>query len=306
MINELKESLSDPKDVCWSGLQEVTFQGTRLAKHIAGNPTSVRSMNVTMLRNFVNTYYGHKNQMIICLTSELSLTQGKQLLQRYFSEIPSYECKKIPRILKDQTRVLYPDHVFHLRTGRLRFTRDTSKHSFIGISFPSYRYQEGSTKKNYAMRLISELLTGYLSSYLYQELRQTRGLIYHIHSASELFEDLGFFYIMCSTDNHQSRVVETIETILEFVNSLSTRVTEDVLESSKSHMVRQLSLQDKAVHKIGYRTCRDLMYRGKVFTKTQETQQIKSITLKDIQEASKEVFQGKHCCISYTGSNEYV
>ena len=156
------------------------------------------------------------------------------------------------------------------------------------------------------MNSLSEILTGYMSSYLYQELRHERGLIYHVDSGSEFFEDMGIFRIHCATENTQETVIETIETITSFLDTVDTHVSEDVLDSAQSHLSHVLSLTDKQVHKIGFEATQDLVYLGKVLSTKEKRDYIKGVTLKDIREMASKIFKSQYCFISYTGTSPYL
>lgn len=302
VINELKEYQSNPRDICTQGLQEIAFKGTLLDKDIGGNPKIIRTIDVKKLKNYVNTYY--KGNVVVSLTSKLSVLKGEAILKKYFSEVAHYECVKIPSFLKDKKRHLYPDHWSKKQRGDIRYTHHKGQQSFIAIAFPSVKYSD--IHGRYTMKLISEVLTGYMSSYLYQGLRHEKGLIYHVNSGSEFFEDMGIFRIQCASENTKETVTETIETILNFVETMDLRVSEDVLDSAKSHLLRVLDLTKKDVHRIGYESTQDLVYMGDVATKKDTQSSIRKISLKDIQEMASKIFRVQYCFISYTGSRPYL
>ena len=302
VLNELKEYQSNPKYICAQGLQEIAFKGTLLDKDIGGNPKAVRAVTVQKLKNYVSTHYN--GEVVVSLTSKLPLSKGEELLKQYFSEVAHYECTKMPKILKDKKRKLYPDHWSKKTHGDIRYTHHTGKQSFIAIAFPSVKYTDVAGQ--YTMKILSEILTGYMSSYLYQELRHEKGLIYHVDSGSEFFEDMGIFRIHCATENTQDTVIETIETITSFLDTVDTHVSEDVLDSAQSHLSHVLSLTDKQVHKIGFEATQDLVYLGKVLSTKEKRDYIKGVTLKDIREMASKIFKSQYCFISYTGSSPYL
>lgn len=302
VLNELKGYQSSPSSICSQGLQELAFRGTRLAKDIAGTPQTIQKITVKTLKNYLNAYYGQG--LIISLTSSLSVAQGRSLLRQYFSETPEYPCQPIPRILSDRTRLLYPQGLPRSHKEKIRHLKDTSEQSYLGIAYPSVPYSE--TKDRYTMILISELLTGYMSSYLYQELRHERGLIYNIHSGSEWFEDLGIFKIFSATRNQKESVVATLELILHFLDHLGTFVQAVSLERAQDHLVNRLTMSKAQVHEIGYHHSQDLAYLGKILTRPQTTRMIRSITVPDIQRLCTQVFQRNQCSLCYTGTSAYL
>ena len=121
-----------------------------------------------------------------------------------------------------------------------------------------------------------------------------------------IVEDMGIFRIHCATENTQEKVIETIQTITKFLDTVDTRVSEDVLDSAQSHLSHVLSLTDKQVHQIGFEATRDLVYLGKVLSTKDKRDYIKGVSLKDIREMASKIFKSKYCFISYTGSIPYL
>ena len=156
------------------------------------------------------------------------------------------------------------------------------------------------------MILISEILTGYMNSKLYAILRQERGLVYQIRSGSEFYEDLGVFIISCTTNNQKSTVTQSLQLLLETVTELPQTVTKEDLDSSRKHLLEGIQLGRNEPHFVAAEYTQDLYHLGKVFTLDEKIKTIKSIQLSDIVSVAKKVFQPELCCISYSGSKDYL
>jgi predicted Zn-dependent peptidase len=302
VINEINDGLSDPESFVLHNLMSTVYQGTRLEQDIVGTGSSVKNITIQKLKNFLNTYYSQN--MIVTLCSSDPPKKGVELLKRYFSEIPQYKVKPMKPITSDKKRHLYPNHPFQQTKGKIKFTKDSSEQSFISLSFPSYRYSEH--QKGYAMILVSEILTGYMNSRLYTVLRQEKGLIYHMNSGSEFNEDMGIFIVNCTVKNQKKTVTQCVKLLLQNILDLSDTLTEADLDSSKAHLVESIRLGKDEPHYIAAEYAQDLYHLDQVVTLADKIKTIQKLTLKDIREISKEVFQKQLCCISYSGSSNYL
>jgi predicted Zn-dependent peptidase len=306
VINELKGYQSNPRQIAQQGLQGILFEGTRLEKDIGGNVATVLSVTTDVLKNFVNTYYTGKDAITVSLVSSKSLSEGVRLLRTHFKEVPHYEVPVIASICNDRKRILYPDFVFQKSHGQIAYSHNKAEQSYVSIGFPAPRYTRKDLKDMTTVSLISELLTGYMSSYLYENLRNKHGLIYHIHSGSSSLEDLGFFVIETATRNQQATVEQTCSLILDLCASLPHLVTHETLKDAQDHLIQSLKLGDREVHEIGLQNAGDLVYLGKTMSDSERQKLITSVKVSDIQRVSERIFQAQNCHISYTGSKRYL
>ena len=302
VINEINDALSKPESFVLQQLMSTVYRGTRLEQDIGGNEASVKNITVQKLKNFLNTYYSQN--MIVTLCSSDPPQKGVELLRKYFSEIPQYKVKPLKSIISDKKRILYPEHPFQQTKGLIKFTKDSSEQSFISLSFPSYRYSEH--KHGYAMILISEILTGYKNARLYTVLRQGHGLIYHIDSGSEFYEDMGIFIVNCTAKNQKTTVTKCVQLLLKTILELADTLTKTDFDSSKGHLIESIRLGKDEPHYIAAEYAQDLYHLNDVVSLTDKIKAIQQVTLKDIQKVLKEVFQIQRCCISYSGSSNYL
>jgi len=306
VVNELKEYESDPPRIAYESLQEILFKGTRLEKRVGGTVKTVQGVTVNVLKNFVNTYYTGNDAITVSIVSSKPLSEGVRVLKKHFKDVPHYDVPKILSICNDRTRILYPDCVFSKKTGKIRYTHNPSPQSYLSIGFPSPRYSLKATKDRFTMNIISELLSGYMSAYLYDELRHKKGLIYHISSGSMTQEDLGFFMIETATQNRKETVEQTCSLLLDVCSSLPTLITEDTLQDAKDHLLQGMKLSDKDVHSIGLMNATNLVHLGKILTDNDRQRHLKSVTVSDVQSLATKVFRYQTCHISYTGSKKYL
>jgi predicted Zn-dependent peptidase len=295
VVNEINDHLSNPSTMSWYGVDEMSFKNTRLSKDIAGSEKSVNSITVDKLKNYINTYYA-KN-VIISLAGNFTTEKGYQLLKKYFTKKPHYQVKKIPQIIEDKKRILYPNFNHKQKKMNLKYVHKNVEQSFITITFPSYKY---SDKNKYLTSLISQLLTGYMSSKLYDVLRNKHGLVYQISSDEDIYEDLGRFHIHCSTKNNSKSINQCVHLILQVIESLKDSVTQKEVTECKKHLIESMKLNKNNAHWCATNYALDLYYLKTIRSITDEIKFIQQVSLEEIQKISSKIFQRHLMNICYT------
>ena len=301
VINEINQDLSDPANLSWYGIDELSFKNTRLEKDVAGSEKSVKSISSEKLKNFINTYY--QNNIIISVAGNINFDKTYYLINQYFNFNINYPVEKISSIINDKKRLLYNLNNFKQKKMKLKYIHRNDEQSFITISFPSYKY---SSEKTYITSLISELLTGYMSSRLYNILRNINGLIYHISSGDNNYEDIGIFYIHFNVKNKKENIIKSIQIVYDTIETLKHDITDEELLKCKNNLIENLKSNKNNPYWMCQNATLDLYYLKKIISIDQEIKYIQSITIDNIKKISKEIFKRHLSNISYTSKEKII
>ena len=300
VINEINQNLSDPSNLSWFGIDEISFKNTRLEKDVAGSEKSVQSITSDKLKNFINTYY--QKNIIISVAGNINFDKTYYLINQYFNFKINYPVEKISSIMNDKKRLLYHyNKKYDQKRMKMKYIHRTDEQSFITISFPSFKY---SSKNTYITSLISELLTGYMSSRLYDVLRNKNGLIYHISSGDNNYEDIGIFYIHFNVKNKKENIIKSIQLVYDTIETLKENISEKELLKCKNNLIENYKSNKNDPHWMCQNTTLDLYYLKKIISIDQEIKSIQSITINDIQKISREIFKRHLSNISYTSKEK--
>ena len=93
-MNEINEYLSDPSELIFLGLNEISFQNTSLEKNIAGSKKTLQKITPNMLHNLIKDYYIHNS--IISISGDISLDKTESLIKQYFNKqsAPIFKSRK--------------------------------------------------------------------------------------------------------------------------------------------------------------------------------------------------------------------
>tara|TARA_B100000683_G_scaffold96494_3_gene95198 strand:+ start:1268 stop:2569 length:1302 start_codon:yes stop_codon:yes gene_type:complete len=299
VINEINDYLSDPSTLMEYGLSELLYKSTRLEKDIAGSVKTVKSIDIDMMKTFINTYYN--DNVIVSVSGNIECEKIVQLIKRFFVNKVDYyveNTKNNNEIKKDKQKIYYNNLHLKQKKFRMKFIKKTEEQSFIGLGFVSYKNND---KKNYQLIIISEILTGYLGAELYKTLRGDHGLVYGVYSGLDTYIDTGDFSVTCSTENNTEKILKCIVIILNEIKKIKQGEIDDKLfEDTKKNKINEIKKLKYEPSDLAERFADDLIYSKKIVKLNKLEKNIKSVTIESIIKVANELFLPEKLCISYT------
>lgn len=185
ILQEIAAAEDSPDDVAHDLAQEAAFPRQALGRPILGTPDSVRSFNPHELTTYMNSHYT-PGSMVLAAAGAVDHTELVRMADEAFGDMPTCD-------------LLVPEPARYV--GGYRRSGKPFEQSHILLSFqgPSYR-----TDAMYTGQILSSMLGGGMSSRLFQEARETRGLCYSIYSYCWGLSDSGLFGIHAATGPEQA------------------------------------------------------------------------------------------------------
>ena len=180
ILQEIGQALDTPDDIIFDWLQEVTYPDQPLGRTILGPSERVSAFGEDDLRQFVQQYYGPE-QMILSAAGAVD------------HDAIVAEAEKLFGHLAARTAPLAPAGLF--LGGEHRAVKQLEQaHFTLALEAPGYRHDAIYTSQIYSMAL-----GGGMSSRLFQEAREKRGLCYTIFASAGSFADTGMLTIYAGT-----------------------------------------------------------------------------------------------------------
>lgn len=218
VLEEILMSEDAPDDDVHEQLWRVMYPTDALGLPILGTNKTLSTFTYNTIRQYMEKYYFPENIVISVagnVTNDL-LLHIEKLFGRYERTEKAVETK-----LTDPT--------FH--SGRFVKERDVEQ-SHLAISYPAIGMKHPDLNSFIAL---NNIIGGNMSSRLFQEVREERGLAYTIFSYQSCYADVGAFTIYGSTNNQQLSIMhETINETLQKVR------TEGIKETELSNAKEQL------------------------------------------------------------------
>ena len=197
-----------------------------LGNLILGKKETVLKHNYDKISAYFNKYYNASNSVLAvagCITHE---------------EVLAWIKNEQHRFKKGNLGTFKPFQIIQTKASLTIYTKDLEQCNLqFGVPTPG-RYSE----EQWALRVLNTIIGENMSSRLFQEIRENRGLAYHISSAVDFYDDVGSFSIQCGVD--QDNVEECIKQSLAILHeTVFDSITPEELKRAKAYGIGQ-ALQD--------------------------------------------------------------
>ena len=145
-----------------------------------------------------------------------------------------------------------------------------------------------SDPRRYSFGIVNDALGGGMSSRLFQEIREKRGLVYSVYSYHSMFAETGAFVVYAGTAPSRANEVATLIT-QELENVAEKGITEEELERSKSHMKGSMVLGLEETSSRMNRLGKSEIAHGEVITLDEVLERIEQVNVDDAREAAAEI-----------------
>lgn len=192
ILQEIGQALDTPDDIIFDWLQEEAFPDQALGRTILGPSERVSGFSRDDLSDFVGEHYG-PNQMILSAAGAVDHDAIVAQAEALFGHLPRVEPKTLIQPAK-------------FGGGERREQKDLEQvHFTLGFEAPNYRDEAIYTAQVYA-----NIMGGGMSSRLFQEVRENRGLCYAIFAQTGAYEDTGLTTIYAGTSAEQIAELATV------------------------------------------------------------------------------------------------
>ncbi|MDE3226233.1 MAG: insulinase family protein [Nitrospirota bacterium] len=224
VLEEIRMVQDDPEDLVQELHTELAMKRHPLGRSILGCAQTIQGLRRAHLLRYVRTHY-HPQQTVIAVAGSFNLAELAPLLDKALGTITQTDSVRSDR---------WPSEV----CGGLVVRKKALEQAHLCLGLPGVALDH---KDRYGAYALNALLGGSVSSRLFQEVRERRGLAYSIYSYLSSYSDSGMLTIYAATrPKEAARVVELIS---REIRRLRTKgVGGEELERTKNQMKGNLML----------------------------------------------------------------
>ena len=219
ILQEIGQANDTPDDIIFDHFQEVAFPDQPIGRPVLGSEDGIRAMPRATLTGYMRRHYPASN-VVVAAAGALHHDDILDLVNRHFADLPG------DPLAQGRGRRATAAANSARRATSTRCTSCWASRR-VGYGDPDY----------YPTLLLSTLLGGGMSSRLFQEVREKRGLVYSIYSFSSPFMDGGLFGIYAGTG--ESEAAELMPVTLEELHKVQVAVTEAELARARAQVKAQ-------------------------------------------------------------------
>lgn len=274
ILEEIKMYRDQPSQFVYELMGELLWPDQPLGRSLAGTAESVSSIRRQEMLNYKKKYYQPQNTLV-SVSGPTSHSQVLELARKCFSSQPGGPPSrfKIARVRQSRPR-------FH-------FVEKDTEQTHLVLGFHAFSKRD---PRRYALGLLNILLGGNMSSRLFEEVREKRGLAYEIKSSVGHYQDTGSLTISAGTENRKAAL--TLAVVMKELKKLARKpVPEEELRRTKDYFMGQflMGLEDTLDHMLW--VGEKVLYGEGLPDREEITRHIEKVSVQDIQKIARQIFQ---------------
>ncbi len=285
ILEELNMCNDTPDDYIMDLLDGSVFHRTPLARPVLGTKKTVRSLSREDILSYIDTWYATDN-IVVSVVGNFDEEQLAEQLEGSLSKFARKSPAKRRFTVSAERR-------FASAKRDINQTHIALGLPTISMGSPDY----------YAQAVVCDILGGSMSSRLFQNIRERRGLAYNVYSAIETFTESGMFYIYAGlTPKMEPAVLEAIDEELKGLaaEGISEKQTEVVKMRLKSGFIFSLESTNSRMFRLG----RNMLLLGRTYSETETMAEIEAVTADQVNAFLKRVCDlDRYSAVSVSGED---
>ncbi|MDF2838838.1 MAG: peptidase [Evtepia sp.] len=280
ILEEIGMYQDAPDDLCAERLFAAVYQGSSLGRPILGKAATLNKFTGEYLRDYQKRHYWPENTVV-----SLSGSFPPSVVQEIKTRFSTLESGKAP----SYRAAIYQPAV--------TIKRKTTEQNHLTLAFPGLSYL---APERFTLQLLSSILGGGMSSRLFQEVREKRGLCYSVYSYGAGHEDTGVFNVYTALNREMEKeALSTICTVIEgFVaHGPEQEELDRAREQSKANVLMGLESTQSRMSHMG----RSLLFAGEILSPEDIIEAYDSVTRRDVMDLACEIFRFENASLSAVG-----
>jgi len=289
IIEELNMYLDNPLIYIEDLFESTLYGDSPAGRDTIGTKATISSFSRRDVLNYVGSQYS-ADKMIISLAGQAD-AKAVRLAKKYFSKfsVKNYQAKTATDDAQTKPGL------------KLHYKKTDQAHLSLGVRTVPYAHPD-----ELIVEIISLLLGGSMSSRLFTELRERRGLAYYVRTHDEPYTDSG--YLTTQAGVPIDKLDQAIKIILgEYKKLLDQPVKAEELNRVKQCLIGRSALQLESSDAVANWYARQIIlfkeqkHPGAVLTPEKYYEQIKKVSARDISRVAKEIFLGDKLNLAVIG-----
>lgn len=287
ILEEIKMYEDAPDELVHDIFAKTIWPHDTLGQSIIGTVDSVTNISAEQLVSYYKAAYVPEN-VVIAIAGNIKHGKVIKKLEELFSQLKGEKPDKnsvIPQTFNQSTFITKDIEQMHLCLG-----------------FPGLHSQHENI---YALSVLNHVLGGGLSSRLFQEVREERGLTYSIYSYHSGYSNAGLFGVYAGTSIENTE--EVVDIIIKQISDIKKQgITKEELLNTKEHMKGTILLSLENSSNLMNRIGKSEISYGRIITPEEIVESVLKVTDDDIIQTAHKVFDWDKIAFAAVGPQKPV
>jgi len=284
ILEELRMYLDTPMRHIGDVFEELLYGDQPLGWNTVGSVESLKNIERGDFLSYIDTFYRPAN-MIVSISGGVDAQKARFLVDKYLGSRKTKETKKFLPAVDSQKEAVV----------KLVNKKTEQGHFCLGVR----SYRRGHPNR-YKLAILNTILGASMSSRLFIQLRERRGLAYYVRSSVEEYHDAGFFVVQAGVEIN--KIKEAIKVSLEELAKLSVKlVSDEELKKAKEYIKGKLILELEDSREVAGMFGSQLLLEGKIRTPQEIMEKIDAVKISDIQNVAYDIFKDSRLNLAIIG-----
>ena len=267
--------------------ETLLYGDTPLGWDTVGTETVIKSIDRQNFVDYMGSLYSPQNITVV-VAGGINIGKTEALIEKYFGEMKPFDIVSFNKQLENQIK------------PELFIKEKVTEQVHIGIGF---RTVSSHNEEKHTLSVLAAILGGGMSSRLFSEVREKRGLAYYVKTGSEHYQDVGHMTSFAGLD--PKRVEEGIEVIVnEYakIASSKSQITKPELEKAKEFLKGHFVLELEDSRAVAALFAQSEILEDEIETPEELIEKIDKVTMEEVEAAAKKYFKQDQLNLAIIGN----
>ena len=294
VLEEIKMYADDPESVAAENLQRALFPRHPLGAPVAGSAESLLALTPEDMRAYIAAHYTADRTVAVVVGRFDPAAALKLVAAKLAAPLPQAETRTLVGRPASGRRHRMPVPRFLPPVAEITATKDVQQ-TQLALGYRTFGVQD---ERKYAASVLDAILGRGMSSRLFQEVREKRGLSYDIASRMQFFADAGMFMITAGLDGAKADLA--CKTIDREIDRIMTRkVPAAEFRRIKEFMHGNFRLShERVLSKMSFYGATALAF-GRLVTPAEQIEGVRAVTAEDVLSVAQDIFNPDNRSVSW-------
>ena len=280
ILQEIGEAHDTPDDLIYDMMQETAFPDQAVGRPILGTKSRVLAFEQRDLFAFMNKHYTPP-RMVVAAAGAVEHEHITARVAQVFNNLTPYS-------EQNQDPMRYEG-------GEFLLERDLEQ-VHLTLSLPGVGYDDPDY---YATQVLNTLAGGGMSSRLFQEIREKRGLVYSVYTFANSYTDGGLFGVYAGTS--RDHMDDLTDVLTDELNGLTQNITDAELNRAIAQLKAGLLMAMESISVRCEQLARHILIFGRPVDKAEMITRIESVTADSVANVASRILQSGRPTVAALG-----
>jgi len=267
--------------------ERLVYGDTPMGWDIAGEKEVIKNIKREDFISYMNSLYSADNIAVV-IAGGITSEKANELVAKYFGKMKKFDTLRYSKVVENQKepRIL------------IKQKKTEQVHIALGVRTVPVNHED-----RYALAVLSAILGGGMSSRLFHEVREKRGLAYYVKTSSEHYQDCGNLVSTAGID--PSRVDEAIKVMLAEYSRIKNErsgIDSKELKKAKEYLKGHLILELEDSRSVSSFYAQQELLEKKIDNPSDTIAKINKVTADEVQKAASKYFNNQNLNLAVIGN----